>query len=205
MKRRDFMTISAAVTAGILVLPPGSIIPCSSGRKFKDPMVWFKENYHWIKGWLDTAKPNSYYDDMQIFKTLSRVGASSFIYIDYKKDPNVLRYHAERLEEHKFAILLSCVLGVKPNVKAYQDGSNAYGDLLNGQQLVKTMAGFVDQVGRYPTKKDKVRIEYLQGNEVTRWMQRHEILSTPRGDGGMNVYTSGQFYLFLSECKLKVL
>ena len=166
MKRRNFMTISAAVTAGILVLPPGSIILCSSGRKFKDPMVWFKENYDWIKGWLDTAKPYGEYEEMQIFKTSSRVGASSFMYIDYKKDPTVLRCHAERLEEHKFDILLSCVLGVKSNVKAYQEGSGI-GEA-DTMSPVRTMAGFVDQVGRYPTKKDKIEIQYLEWNGFKR-------------------------------------
>jgi hypothetical protein len=170
-------------------------------------MVWFNENYDWIYTWLDTAKPDTYYDEMQIFKTTSLVEKSSLIdrvrQFDYKKDPNVLGCHAQRLEEHKFNILLACVFGVGSKVSGYREGSGV--DKASTMPPVRYLQGFIEQTDRYPTKKDKVRIEYLQGNGVKRWLQKHEVLSIPRGDGGINRYMPGQFYLFLSECKLRVL
>ena len=126
---------------------------------------WFKENHHWLKGWLDTAQPIDKYEGMQIFKNLS-------------------------IKEHKHDVLFACVFGLESN--AYYEGSD-FNNKVNSfvqPQSIRYMKGFIEQVGRYPTPDDKVQIQYLAGNGITRWMQKNKW---------------GKKYIYLSEYKLRIL
>jgi len=130
---------------------------------------WFKENHHWLKGWLDTAQPIDKYEGMQIFKNLS-------------------------IKEHKHDVLFACVFGLDSN--AYREGSDFNNKVSGGLSLwakkrpIRYMKSFVEQMGCRPTPNDKVQIQYLAGNGITRWMQKNKW---------------GKKYIYLSECKLRIL
>ena len=154
---------------------------------------WYKKNYGWLATWLNNTESYDDYIGMQIFKVKSVVDKIKF---ETLSPEFVDRFHNSSLELLKYDILKSCVLGVSNNINICTP--ERYG------QSPRAMSGFMEQVGRLPTKYDKVKIIYLAGNGITRWMERHELLREQREDDVVE-YLPGQAYIYLSECKLEVL
>ena len=168
----------------------------------KNHQRWFQKNYDWIRTWIDTAEPYDDFLGMQIFRVPSVVDGilkktmitNSMLCPDFKRDGQAIRYHALKKQELEWEILHACVISIEMNPGQDMPGLTH-----------RTMSGFMEQVGRRPKKKDRVVIKYLEGNGITRWFSKYELLTHTDRDGNLIRYSPGQAYQWLSECRLEIL
>ncbi len=163
---------------------------------------FIEKNYDWLIKWIENAKPSNDRVGMQIFK--NGVRAKAIIVDDKYKEPdkleiknlfdkNIIEYVKR---EHVRNILSAAVFSIGSTTMASKGSGVCF------------MEGFLNKFGRLPTKKDKVVINYLEGNGITRWMGEYY---------GILPYKSGEiyyltddikpdfvvpFYLIQSECKV---
>ena len=202
MKRREFLTLNAALTAGALFLPVGATILCPpKKRKFfgkndiAEPMEWFNENRHWLESWIDNAVPyNDFHPGMQIFKTVYSLYPTR----ETRYYKNIKERNLSKMQEHKCDLLLSGLFGIGgtrivEKWRKLEENAHPVGSGYPPQDYmeIKFLDGFINQTGRYPVEEDKVRFVYLEGNGITRWLRRLECEDMRN--------------IILSECRLEIL
>lgn len=197
MNRSKFLKSLSLFVGGVFIAP--KVLAEKRDNKFVidnprygklsgiDHNDWLRKNYHWLERWLDNyeiKKLNHNRPDEQSNREYSD-GMQKF-------DDIVIPGVNERLEwalnrkmrEHKFNILQSAVFSKKINV-----------DVARGY-FHTTMSGFVEQMGRLPTKEDKVK--FL----VCPYDYEPKFLSVREPSGSI---INGDFYRIISDCGLKII
>lgn len=157
-----------------------------------NPHQFVKKNYKWLSKWIENAKPVQEYKGMQIFKGC--IGASRECDKEAPEEEIIKLFKPEEIKyiknQHIENILMACIFSISFTTMAQ-----------NGNPVI-CMNGFLNQIGRLPTKDDGVTIEYLEGNGITRWQKENYFPIPHIGyDGGIYYIPT---YQILSECRLKI-
>lgn len=181
MNRRDFLKTSALATSAALVCLPGEFTD-KLPEGYINPADWFRENKVWLRKWFEKSDMKPYNDwivdghTMQIFKDEATIIYSKGLH------PPIMK---ELYSIHMDSILLACIFGVE----------DSHGTIIDGYPAPRTMSGFFEQTGRYPTKKDKILVQYIS---LFRRYKYHRLL----WDGGHSEWESDVIF---SELRIKVL
>ena len=190
MNRRGFLkSSSVAIAAATVYLP--DVFTEKLPEKYVDPAEWFRENRGWLEDWFLKSEMEPHNDwiidghPMQIFRNEAVIDTNqrnNTIFRDSIR-PKILK---DIDYAHMTSILLACVFGVETTFS---------GTTCEGYPAPRTMSGFVDQTGRYPTRKDRIVVQYIS---LYRRFQYHRLLY----DGGESMNPSDVVF---SELRIKVL
>lgn len=171
VSRRQFIK-TLAVLAPAISIAPTLILPDTK----IEPAKWFEGNGHWLLDWIHNAEPAEIHNGMQIFQTKKHITAT----MQLRAKIEIVNFlKNDTRGAHVFYILKACVFGVGSEMT-----------ILNTGVAIRHMAGFIEQTGRYPTKRDRPTIRYLEG----RWLNELEHLT---GYGNIE-------QTILSECRVDV-
>jgi hypothetical protein len=149
MKRRNFIKSGM----GIILLSHtiggfsfNRIIP--QKETYIDPDKWFNDNFYWLKDWLDNS---------EMSKSPKYKGFQHFL-TEWKQGQDINPFNQfiitqEYKNEHSIEILRHAVFSKKARIRRQNPWSGFTEDLY-------FMSGFIEQKGRYPTKRDRAIFEY---------------------------------------------